>query len=185
MVAVCTYFAMVCALQAQPLKIVVGDHILEANQAGQIIEIHVTGNIPVSGVNLNIQIDEGGSAMPGQSDRGPRIEEVDVTNDTIFDGNHADEFNPGSFPQLAIRILTTQNGSVNAQGLLGKLTLDTTGVSPGTYALRLGDTLNGPRDFAGLGVDIVDGWVTVVPEPASLVLLGLLGCTMIRTRQRR
>lgn len=55
---------------------------------------------------------------------------------------------------------------------------------PNTFALTLSDTLNGPTDFADTPASFSGepGTLTIVPEPASL---GVLGFAVLRLLGRR
>lgn len=143
-------------------KIVVGRHQLEPDAAGQQIQIFVTGNDQVHGMNFNLQVADGGPAVGGVVS-GPVITAVDLVSDQemIFFGKSTQPVNPGSFPQIALRAVTTSSGTVVADGLLATITVDTRGVAPGTYALTMGETLNGASDFAGVPIDIVEGSITI------------------------
>ena len=60
-----------------PFAIVVGDHTLLPDTAGQQIEIFVTGDEQVQGLNFYIQVGDGG-VPAGGSDVGPTIQDVDI-----------------------------------------------------------------------------------------------------------
>ena len=138
----------------------VGTHTLQPNTPGQRVQIFVTGGLAVQGMNFNAQIADGGPELGGSID-GPDITGVDVLAGTIFANNNTGQQNPGSFSQLGIRYTTTNTGTVNASGLLGTITIDTTGFSSGGFDLRLDNTLNGDTDFAGLPINITNGRINV------------------------
>src|SRR5687768_3460768 len=119
--------------------ITVGNHELLPNTAGQTIQIHVSGGDDVDGLNFNAQIGNGGPEVGGTD--GPNLT-ADIINGTIFAGNNTGQQDPGSVPQVAARTTTTGQGTVDAQGVLATLTIDTTGFFTGTFDLLLSNTLN-------------------------------------------
>jgi len=152
-------------------RISVGTHQLMPNTPNQTIELRVTGGQLVRGLNLNAQIGDGGPELGGTP--GPAITGVDLENGTIFDGNNDGQNNlglPGTpTPQLAMYSIIAHSADVAADGLLARLTIDTSGfhVGDGPWPLCLDDTLNGSTDFAGSPALIADGSI-VVREPAGL-----------------
>jgi hypothetical protein len=156
--------------------------VLQRNQPAQPLQIMVTGPDLIAGMTFVVQIADGG---PGPETQGlidgPDISSVDIVTGTIFGGNNQGADYPGSYPQFAQRTIITQADTSITLGdqpaLLATILLDTTGVAPGTYDLLLGGSpLSLGRvefyDAAGNVVvpTIVNGSVTVVPEPSSLVL---------------
>lgn len=149
------------------LFIVVGNHVLQPNRAGQELPIYVFGESPVAGVNFNIQIGDGGLAG-GSGLAAPAIAAVDILNQTIFAGNHTglrasvdDPNGCDGVPQHEYQATTTASGTVSGGGLLATVTIDTTGVLQGSWTLALSSTINGPTDFAGLTATIIDGSITL------------------------
>jgi hypothetical protein len=138
----------------------VGHHILVADTPGQVVRVHVEGGDSVQGVTFNLQIADGGPEAGGEM-RGPVIRQVDLLTNTVFATNNTGQRDLGSFPQIAIHATTTAAGSVPASGLLATVTIDTTGVTNGVFALSMSNTLNGATDFAGIPANIPDGSITV------------------------
>jgi hypothetical protein len=167
---------------AHGATILVGEHNLLPDTPGQTIQIFVTGGNAVQGLNFNGQVADGGPEVGGSID-GPNITSADILTGTIFGSNNTGQQDPGSFPQLAIRTTSTSSGTVTADGLLATLSIDTTGFLKGSWPLKLGDTLNGPTDFAGIPITITDGSIAV-PEPAGAALLLIAGAG-VTTRRRR
>src|SRR5437588_2317287 len=67
--------------------IVVGDYTLAPDQSNQQVQIFVHGGDAVEGLNLNVQIANGGQS-PGYSISGaPVITGLDILNGTIFRAN--------------------------------------------------------------------------------------------------
>ena len=153
----------------------VGTHYLQPDQAGQTIQIYVTGTDSVQGLELTARIGGGVS--------GPIFEDVDILTGTIFESNNTG-VNPGSYinPRDIYLGTTTSGGSVLTSGLLVTFTIDTTGIYAGQYDLSLIDTLEGKTNFAGVDAGITDGFI-VVPEPMSMLIL-LAGAGMVVRRRK-
>lgn len=164
----------------------VGDHMLLPDTPGQIVRIMVSTDAGdmVGGCNLNAEIAGGGPAYGGEF--GPAITAVDMEAETIFAGITEGATDIGSLAQLAICSIVTTGGTVLADGLLATLTIDTTGfTTPGsTWTLELGQTLNGPTDFAPAPAIISEGTIQLIPEPTTLALLGLSGLALLHRRRR-
>jgi len=163
--------------------IAVGDHTLNPNQAHQPIDIFVSGGDAVQGINLFAQTEQNGILG------GPVLEQIDLLSGTIFSPNNTgatdlDGAPPDSSPHWEGWFTTTLTGTIAAEGLLGRIYLDTrSGCAPGeSYDLILSDTLNGSTNFAGIPAEITDGTIVisssgpgpaVIPEPATCTLLGI------------
>ena len=152
------------------LFIVVGNHVLQPNRAGQEIPIYVFGESPVAGVNFNVQIGDAELVANGGV-AAPTIEHVEILTGTIFGSNHtglrASMDDPDSFsgvPQHGYQATTTASGTVIAGGLLATVTIDTTGVRNGSWTLGMSNTVNGPTDFAGLTATIIDGSIELAQD---------------------
>ena len=188
---------LTAAVQAAP-TIVVGNHALQANTAGQTVPIYVTGIEPntVNGITLSVMIGGGGPAYGGTA--GPTITDIDFdSGPTIWvppsvptGHNAAATYFDG---QLASATFLTVSGFVTAtSGLVATLTIDMTGFG-GVYSLELiGTALEenvGNTDFIGQNFvsSITNGTVGWVPEPGSMVLglIGLAGFTLVAVRKRR
>ena len=166
--------------------IVVGEHELLADTADQLIEIMVSGGDSVQGLNLRLQVADGGTHPDaGGSMDGPKISNIDLVSGTIFDGNHTGQNDLLSLPQVWVQSITTANGTVAADGMLATVMIDTTGFLDGeVFDLFVGDTLDGATDFAGIPVDVTEGLIRIVPEPAGLFGL-LIGMGMVCAALRR
>ena len=172
-------------------RIPVGDHVLEGNTPGQKITLRAFGGEPVPGIDLFIQIGDGGEELGGTP--APSITDVDLTPlSGIFSGLSYPQVDAVELPQACASfiILDEATPSVPAYGVVAELTIDTTGFTEGVWDLQLWGVMPGPNglhytDFAGVPVDVMNGLIIVVPEPATLVLLALGGLTMLRRRKWR
>ena len=130
----------------------VGAHTLLPDTPGQTIEIRVSGGAAVQAVDFNVQIADG--FPTGGTVDGPNITGVDIIgtalNPTIFFGNANAPTTLRQDPQMWSLFTTTQSGTVVANGLLGILTVDTTGWFSGNWTLALGNTQEGATDFTSL-----------------------------------
>jgi VCBS repeat-containing protein len=151
----------------------VGDHFLLPNTPGQQIQIYVTGGDEVQGLNFNVQVEDGGPELAdyGGTIDGPALTTIDVESGTIFEGNTLGATNPEppfDIPQWEGRYITTEIGTVIADGLLATITVDTTGFTEGSFSLILGDeNLNGPTDFAGIPITITEGQLIINSVPVA------------------
>ncbi|NJL30124.1 MAG: hypothetical protein HC898_00015 [Phycisphaerales bacterium] len=194
--AFCLSLLMVTLADAQPIihgpssATGLGNYNLLPDKPGQTISILVKGGQAVQGLNFNIQIADGGPAAGG-SILGPSITAVDILTGTIFAANNTGnpQGNGILVPQVAFYSTTTASGSVAAQGLLASVTLDTTGFFAGTFDLILSNTINSSTNFASmnpaLSPTIIDGSITLVPEPMSLMIVIGAGLMMQGRRSRR
>jgi len=153
----------------------IGTHELASDRAGQTIELFVSGGHAVSGLNLFLQVGDGGPeltdfGLPAGTD-GPSISAVDLKTGTVFNSISDTQSDLGGIPQVKSYsiAISEPGGSVPAQGLLATITIDTTGIFEGTFDLLLTGILpaleGGPfdSDFAGLPARIGNGSIVVVP----------------------
>lgn len=166
------------AATGQTATIQVGDHVLLPNQPDQVIAIQVSGGDPVAGLDLFVQVGDGGPELlrfglpAGRT--GPTVNAVELVAGTIFSGVTDEPVNIGSeqLPQTASYTLALVGGtqSVAADGVLAYLTVDTTSIYGGTWDLRLAGVLpyapfQGPYDttFAGQPAVVSNGQIRIVP----------------------
>jgi len=158
-----------CAARGQSIS--VGAISLLPNTPGQNVNLFVTGGAAVQGINLIIQVADGGPEAGG-SIVGPQITSVNITSDTIFAGNNTGPAISLSFVQLWAVGTSTASGTVAATGKIATVTFDTTGITVGAFDLLLKQTVNGDTDFADVPANISNGLITV-PEPAAATLAGV------------
>jgi hypothetical protein len=198
---------LTASAQAIP-TVVVGNHVLQPNMAGQQIQLSVTGIVPgtVNGFVGAFQIGSGGTAYPGGVD-GPSITGIDyaagpsiwVVPNTPAGFIPGTPFGDGNDTQFLTGDLVTTSGFVNVtNGIFVTLTIDTTGFFGGVWDFdMLGNQVDdaialwiGNSAFLlDIPQSITDGTITIVPEPSSVVL-GLfavagLGAVAIRKRRAR
>ena len=156
----------------QGATIEVGHHLLDPHTSNQMVAIHVRGGDQIQGLNLHVQVADGGPhPLVGGAIPGPSIANIDLLTGTIFAGRLNNIVPDVQLPQLWVQSITPADGTVVADGLLATLEIDTTGFSSGRFALALAETHNGPSDFAGIPIEIADGSIQIVPEPGSGLIL--------------
>ena len=173
--------------------ITVGDHLLQPNQANQSISILISGGDQVKGLNFYLQVGDGGPELANYDlpagTPGPKITSVDLKTGTIYQSVTDVASVLESIPQVATLSfpISTPGVSVTADGLLATVVLDTTGFFSGTFPLLMNGVLNFPEidgpytsDFEGIVPTIVNGSITIVPEPTGVSLLLLTGALMAR-----
>jgi MYXO-CTERM domain-containing protein len=185
--------ALVASLSASALAevtIVAGDHVAPA---GGLFTFPIMGvsdsGEQLNGVVLNLVMEPNGSNLA------PIVTNVNLITGTVFEGNNLGQsdygdpefLTPGRTPSY---YTGTPSGFVPT-GIVALVTVDTTGIAPGTYELNLVSPIFGPSSVSA-GPEpggYMNGTITVVPEPGSVVL-GLfaaagLGAVVIRRRRAR
>jgi hypothetical protein len=181
----------------------VGDHVLLPNTPNQQFTISVTGtDTQIAGEDFFAQIGDGGS-FNGGSDSKPVFQNVDILNNTIFNGNNtgatgdpngSPKGSNAGHPLIWVDGTTSNTGTVSDLGVLATFTIDTTGVSSGTFPFLLtgvADSLGGFsttfNDAGGSPVPltITNGTLTVqAPEPASVgIFMMAMAATLCRRRK--
>jgi hypothetical protein len=152
-------------IQEPPAVIVVGDHELLGNDPDQSIQVFVSGAAAVNALDLFAEIVP---AEPGATGVAPTIASVDVLTETIFAGNNTGAVTVPDGPRFSASTAAA-DGKVVADGLLATITIDASGIAPGTdWRLLLTDTSIGDTDLAGAAMDITNGTLAVVPGPRTL-----------------
>jgi hypothetical protein len=142
-----------------------GKHFLAPNMTGQQIAIMTTGGEAVAGVDLFVQVGDGGAAAGGD-DLGPTITQLDLLTGALFAGNNTGVF-LDSTPLLWGATTTTSAGHVAATGRLATLTINTTGFHSGRYDLILNPPATGATQLAGAATTVVNGWLNIGPPDAA------------------
>ena len=170
----------------------VGNHGLLPNQAGQTIQIFVSGGDLVPGVDFTLQVADTGPASEGGFGTidGPNITGLDLLTGTIFAGGT--QLGGTTVPPQWWSRTAFTNSPVAANGLLATVTFSTVGFFSGTWDLKMRDAqFNSSTDWEGngsvngTGEGITNGTLYIVPEPASLALLVPAAAAMVASRRRR
>jgi hypothetical protein len=143
-----------------------GQHFLAPNTPNQFITIQVTGGDAVSGVDLFLQVGDGGAAAGGD-DVGPAITAMDFGGIGIFAANNTGVFTDAT-PLLWGATTTTNPGTtVPANGRLAILAVSTVGITSGRYDLLLNPPSTGPTQFPGVTTNLVNGWIQIGAPPTA------------------
>ena len=171
----------------------VGPNYLQPNMANQQVQLFVTGGDLIRSEGFWFQIGDGGPDGPNHVINGPSITNTDLGTGTIFNAPDAIDVGALHDPQLWEAFHGATGAEVAAEGLIATLTISTVGWTSGSWGLNIFDTvkipasydtLSGSFDFAGS-----DGTITIIPEPATLTLLGsaflVIGAIRLVRRIRR
>ena len=151
-------------IQEPPAAVIVGDHELSGNAPDQSIQVFVSGAAAVDALDLFAEIVP---AEPGAA-AAPTIASVDILTETIFADNNTGAVTAPDGPRFSAST-TAAEGKVVADGLLATITIDASGIAPGTdWRLLLTGTSIGDTDLAGAAMDITNGTLAVVPGPQTL-----------------
>jgi hypothetical protein len=124
---------------------------------------------------------------------GPSISSVDLLTGTIFESNHTGPIPVSTTDHSQCytlsRDLTLSPPQLpSGSSLIASVTLNTSGVSPGTYDLLLSssDGQTAYYDAAGnpVGVNIANGSLTVVPEPEQYAAVAGIGLLVVAVARR-
>lgn len=165
--------AMLPEIGKAELVIETGEHFIVRGRTKDIPIYAYGSGEEVEGLNLYVQIQEGGSAPPV-------ITGIDVDSPgTLFHGNSFGLFSDHSDPRTWMANVLTETGTLPVTShVLGYVTVDATGAAPlQSFTLRLKDVVPYPEDptfilssdFAGLDTTVNDGviWI-VIPGDANL-----------------
>jgi hypothetical protein len=192
--AVCAMSLLFVGTRASATPVVnVGTYGLQPNQAGQTIQIFVSGGDLVPGVDFTAQVADSGPVSEGGLGTidGPNITGLDLLAGTIFAGGT--QFGAGSpAPQWWSRTAITNGPAVPANGLLATITISTIGFNSGSWDLKLRDAqFNSSTDWEGNGIvngtgeGITNGTIYIVPEPGTAMLSMLVPAAALLRRQKR
>ena len=184
---------------AQQFIIDLPDLLLQPNTPGQSFDLYVQNDdvaFPVTGIRVELMVADGGTEAGGTV-QGPAISNVDVTSGTAFASpNNNGPGGQGSVvPQLFERSTLTPSGTVNIPSGSSKfatVTFDTTGFGPGTevsYTVNTGPERNGPTvyhtQFGDYQPTLINGTLTVVPEPSQYAVISGVACLLGAVVYRR
>lgn len=153
------------------------------NQAGQQVQLFVTGLAAAGGADA-FEF----NSFIGNNAAGPLFEALDFTTGTVLAGKTQTDV---VVQPRASRVLVDNATVVTADGLLGTITFDTTGLSAGLWDFQLNNVAGSFDTRFTLLSDPVptnapDGFLRIqaVPEP-SMAILGALGLGGLILRRRR
>lgn len=126
---------------------------------------------------------------------GPKIKSVDLLSETVFEFNHTGPFPSGSNTDHLQYFGLTRDFSQSAPSLpsglsqVASIAFDTLAIAPGDYAFKLTGTGFGDTDYFDangdpLGISVLNGMLTVVPEPAEQALVIGLGLISLAAGRR-
>ncbi len=181
--AIFSFTALLCLTTVvDAATIDVGNYLLLPNTPGQVIQLPITGTDLAPGLDLAVQIGDGGPELatvdlpPGTP--GPTIGQIDFASGTIFSVPGATQFTPaGNLPQVWFTnvVLGASPSEVTTNGVLANLTIDTTNFSAGSFALLLKNILPALSPPNGISTDLTsqvpnltinNGSITIIPSIA-------------------
>lgn len=184
---------------AQPI-LTFGNLELAPNTFGQTIEVFVRGGDPVQSLDFNLLIGDGGPIANGDNPNFNFITDLDILTGTIFAADNNGNRPASRVAEDGIAIdgtaTSVAGNTVVADGLLATLTLDTTGITSGTFQITTdaGMTdlgMTSPTIFGtttgNLAPVQATGTITIVnaiPEPGSLCLIGFASLAIVGQRRR-
>jgi hypothetical protein len=161
---------------------------------GQEVLIVASGPGQIGGMNLNVQVGDGGDVNdpPGTDVAGVTVAGMETisfrANGAIWGADAATFEEPGllspppalvSFGGFVLQAGNKQLGDTAV--VVATIILDATGVDGAKFPISLAP-YGAPSDFAGQAADLVSGMVEVVPEPATALLL-LAFAPLLRRRR--
>jgi hypothetical protein len=178
---------------ASAASLEVGSTSMEAKPDQQIL-IVARGNELVGGVEMRVQIGDGGADnLPAGDDVAgmnvPALQTINYrANNAIWGADEALTEEPGVLtPLLAFGGFALNSGNKSLSnfptgGVVGTLILDGTGVPIGTKFMVSFAPFGEAASLGSIATQLIPGEITVVPEPASLLMLLALA-PMIRRRR--
>jgi len=170
------------AVHAQ-IQVSVNTQQLLPDTPDQIVLLSVSGGTPVASFDLFAGFDDG-------SDDAPVITDVNLVLGTIFESNNSGTASGGSTRPgtVAVNVIASDLGNLPvAEGLVAELTVSTVGIFDGDFDLDLA-TLEGSTFFTNqtvqpIGVQLPSNTFVIVPEPAMLSAVMMIGGLVLRRRR--
>jgi hypothetical protein len=172
----------VASLSQADLIVDAGDHVLLADTPDQVISIEISGVGLVT--NATVYTETSHATLSPL----PVFTSGNITSGTIFDGNNQGGTYDFYDDEYGYADVITDTGTVDGNGVLCFMTVDTTGVPEGTYSLLLTDTFYGNTVVGTdptVNISYLDGTIEVVPEPVTLALLATGGLALLRRRRQK
>jgi MYXO-CTERM domain-containing protein len=174
----------------------VGNHNLLPGQANQVVVLQVTNDVGTTPPQVT---DFAGYFQIGPNTLDqvvPVFQGADFTGTFWGAGSEGGTGPEVGVPQLMQKGFTLNSGTVAADGDLIRLIVDTTGITSGTFDLKLidsayfdvfGSNSNFLPSSADESITITNGTITVTPEPGSAAIaFGLAAAAgLVRHRRRR
>jgi hypothetical protein len=151
---------------AHAATVTAGQHFLAPNASNQFITIQVIGGDAVSGVDLFLQVGDGGAAAGGD-DVGPTITAMDFGGVGVFAANNTGVFVDSTPLLWGVTTTTNAGTTVPANGRLAILAVSTVGITNGRYDLLLNPPSTGPTQFPGVTTTLVNGWIQIGAAPTA------------------
>lgn len=141
---------------------------LVENRSSQRVRFYLAGAVPFDGLELNLQVGDGGAALGG-SDIGPVIIDIELVTDTIFATAGAVQTDVITY-DLARQSIVDASTLVSSDGAIATVTFSTVGLFAGEYDLLL-TGIAGSFDttlYAGqnpLNAIVPNGTIRIGPTP--------------------
>jgi hypothetical protein len=184
---------VVCVGRLDAAMIIAGDWRVSPDITMFEIPIMITGGDSVTDMIFRVQVADGGADVGGSID-GPEITGIHF-NGSIW-GNAPGgftNFSGGTAKQLLRHNVSVgasdQDPSVQAAGILATVIINPFGFQIGqTFTLNVSGTFNGDTQLKNQEQDVAvtfdNGTIEIVPEPASLTVLGVAGLFLLMPRRR-